>query len=453
MDEQNIRLMELQPGRSWDRPRSPIPPLEQTEREIEQRLAAVAPQRERVFAAIDAMRDRIVACLQGLVRIPSVNPGDFPTPDDRFEKDLADHVSGEMLALGMEVRQIEPAPRRTSVLGRRRGTAGDRSLLFYAHLDTVPFGDPAEWTYPPLSATLADGKVWGRGAKDCKLGLAAALTALRAFEDAEIRLAGDLQIVAPADEEMGGQWGIAQMIAQDMIKADWAIYGEGMPDFITIGHRGMMNLKITTHGVTAHTARKHLGQNAILKMCRLAPRIDAIEFTRWQPHPVVPAGPVASANVVRGGFKENVVPDRCSLTVDVRFPPGCHHQPLVDEVRAAIEQAQREFPYLGEVDLELVNIARPSFVDPDEPLVRYMQRVASEVQGRQVEARGMLATSDSRWILLDAGIPVVNFSMGNVSGHRPNEWAGVEDLIANTKIYALIALALLGPDHARRTRS
>lgn len=444
MTAEHIRLMELQPGRRWERPAPPIPPVDQTRAEIERRLAAIAPQRQQVFAAIAAMRDQIVACLQRLVQIPSVNPGNNATPEDRYEKDLADYVAQELRGLGMEVRQIEPAPRRASVLGRLPGRASERSLLFYAHLDTVPVGDMAEWTYPPFSATLADGRIWGRGAKDCKLGMAAALMAARALREAGVRLQGDLQIVAPADEEMGGQWGIAQMVDAGMIKADWAVYGEGVPEEVTIGHRGMMNLQITTRGRTTHTARKNLGENAILKMCKLAPRIDALEFTGWQEHPVVPGGPVASANLIRGGIKENVVPDRCTLTVDLRFPPGVPYEEMVNQVRAAIALAQQEFPDLGQVDLELTNLARPSFINPDEPLVLYMRRAASEVQGREVGARGMVATSDSRWILLDADIPIVNFSMGNDSGHRPNEWAGVEDLVQNTKIYALLALMLLG---------
>ena len=142
--EQNVRLMELEPGRVWDRPIPPIPPLEQTEGEIEQRLQAIAPQRKQVFAAIDGMRDEIVVCLQQLVRIPSINPGDNPGPDERYEQELAEYVAGELRGLGMQVQTIEPAPRRTSVLGRLPGERSDRSLLFYAHLDTVPLGDPAD---------------------------------------------------------------------------------------------------------------------------------------------------------------------------------------------------------------------------------------------------------------------------------------------------------------------
>ena len=439
----NIRLMELEPGRAWQRS-FVVPPPEQTRAEVERRLSEIDDRRRAAVQVIDAARDEIVECLRSLVQIPSVNPGDHPAPDDRFEHELAQYVAAQLSDLGMQVQSIEPAPRRTSVLGRLPGRSGSHSLLLYAHLDTVPTGDPSEWRYPPFSATIAEDRIWGRGAKDCKLGLAAAIMAVRLLQRAGIQLEGDLQIVAPADEEMGGQWGIAQMINRGMLRADWAIYGEGTPDKVTIGHRGMLNIQVTTRGKTAHTAQKDLGSNAILKMCRLAPRLEALEFTGWQPHAVVPGGPVASANIIRGGMKENVVADRCTVTYDVRYPPGVHYQTLVDQIKAEIGRAQQEFPELGEVDVEVSNIGRPSFVDPDHPLVHYVTAASSEILDQPVEARGMLATSDSRWILLDAGIPVVNFSMGNDSGHRPNEWAGIQDLIDNTKIYALAALLLIG---------
>ncbi len=414
----------------------PLPPVEQTEATIQHRLAAIAEARAQVFALIERDRDDAIELLRAMVRIPSVNPS------DGFEQEMARYTAQVMRELGMEVLEVETAPRRGNALGKLRAGEGP-SLLFYAHLDTVPVGAPSEWTYPPFSATVAEGRIWGRGAKDCKLGLAAAIMAVRALREAGLPLRGEVQIVAAADEEMGGHLGIARLIDRGLIHADYAIYGEGTPDRITIGHRGWVNLRLTTRGRTAHTAAKTHGVNAILQMCRLAPVIDALDFPDWQPHPVVPYPPVASVNVIQGGFKANVVPDRCSITVDVRFPPGMTHQTILARVQAVLAELQALDPPLGPVDIELTNLARPSYVEPDEPLVHYVARAVAEVTGAQPRAIGMPATSDSRWILLDAGIPIVNFSMGNDSGHRPNEWCGIQDLIDNVKIYALASMLLL----------
>jgi succinyl-diaminopimelate desuccinylase len=414
----------------------PIPPAAETEAAIAARLAEVDEARRAVFAVIDQQREQTIELLREMVRIPSVNPS------DGFEQEMAAYSARAMRELGMAVEEVETAPRRGSALGKLRFADGP-SLLFYAHIDTVPVGDPSEWTYPPFAATIADGRIWGRGAKDCKLGLAAALQAIRALRDTGAPVRGEAQIAAVADEEMGGHLGIAQLIDRGMIHADYAIYGEGYPNRVTIGHKGWVNLKLTTRGRTSHTAAKSRGVNAILSMCRLAPIIEELSFPGWEPHPVVASPPVASVNVIQGGFKVNVVPDRCAITVDVRYPPGMTHETVLGRVQEVLAEARARDPAIGEVDVELTNLARPSFVQPDEPLVRWMSRAVQAVTGVDPRPEGMEATSDSRWILLDAGVPIVNFSMGNDSGHRPNEWCGVEDLIQNVKIYALMCLLLL----------
>jgi succinyl-diaminopimelate desuccinylase len=434
MDEQQARLIEL--DREWTRQVPPIPPAAETEAAIAARLAEVDEARRAVFAVIDQQREQTIELLREMVRIPSVNPS------DGFEHEMAAYSARAMRELGMAVEEVETAPRRGSALGKLRFADGP-SLLFYAHIDTVPVGDPSEWTYPPFAATIADGRIWGRGAKDCKLGLAAALQAIRALRDTGAPVRGEAQIAAVADEEMGGHLGIAQLIDRGMIHADYAIYGEGYPNRVTIGHKGWVNLKLTTRGRTSHTAAKTRGVNAILSMCRLAPIIEELSFPGWEPHPVVASPPVASVNVIQGGFKVNVVPDRCAITVDVRYPPGMTHETVLGRVQEVLAEARARDPAIGEVDVELTNLARPSFVQPDEPLVRWMSRAVQAVTGVDPRPEGMEATSDSRWILLDAGVPIVNFSMGNDSGHRPNEWCGVEDLIQNVKIYALMCLLLL----------
>lgn len=430
---QDPRLMEL--GATHDRTFPVERPRADVEREVADRLATLKAERDAVCTLIDERKDDIVSCLQELVRIPSVNP----SPEG--EKPLADYVARLMREMDMEVQQIEPLPTRVSNLGVLAGTRRDRSLLYYAHLDTVAAGDESEWRFPPFSAEVADGRVWGRGTKDCKLGMAAALMAIHMIREAGIRLAGDIQLVTPADEEAGGYWGLAQMVSRGMIKADWAIYGEGRPDSITIGHRGNAKIDVTTHGKTAHTAWKNLGDNAILKMCEIAPAIDQLEYHGWKPHPIIPGGVTGSVNLVRGGVGENVVPDRCTITVDIRFPPGVNAEMILDNIHSAISRVQSVSSQ--DVTVTLRRYGRPSYVPKDLPLVIYMQRTVEAITGRYPVAEGMEASSDSRWLVLDAGIPTVNFSMGNSSGHMPNEWAGIQDLLDTTKVYATMALLLL----------
>lgn len=439
--EGNFRCVELEMDWNVTRPAPPRP--EATAAEVERAMREVREAREQVFSEIDRMRDDAVEFFRSIVKIPSVNPS------DEWEKPLADYLAREFRSMGMDVDQIEPEPGRVSNVARLKGAGGKaRSLLFNSHLDTVPAGDESAWRFPPFSATVHEGKIFGRGAKDCKLGIAASVMALRAIQNCRIRLKGDTLVSTTADEETGGHLGIHKLIEAGLIKADWAVYGEGMPDKITIGHKGLLQLRITTRGVTAHTARKPAAVNAILKMNRIVPAIDSLYVPGVEPHPVVPGFPVASVNMISGGFKENVIPDRCSIVVDIRFPPTCTVRQIMDEVNRRLDSIRCTDAHLGGTHIDPVEplvVARASSISPEEPVVKFLQACVGEVLGTRPSAQGMEATSDSRWILLDAGIPVANYSLGNESGHSPNEYVGIEDYIRNIKVYALMALASCRP--------
>lgn len=437
-----LGLEELE--RSWDVPRFPAPPPAETEARLDRRWAETTQLREKISAEVDRRAGEWHELLADLVRIPSVNPS------EAGERAMADRVAEHMTALGMSVRQHEPVPNRVSNLATLTGTHSREpmlpNLLYYGHLDTVPPGTAENWTYPPFSATIADGRMWGRGTKDCKLGIVSALAATRVLQDLGIELAGDFLMVTPADEEAGGHRGIASMIDAGWLEGVAAcIYGEGQPNRVTVGAHGNFQFKVVVKGKSSHTARKHLGTNAILRALDVARAIDTIAFDDFVPHDVVPGMPTASVNLISGGYKINVVPDRCELHVDLRYPPN--YTPAMAEatVRASLD-GLRKRPELHDLDydLETMSLARPYYIPPGHPLALAMARCARETTGSDPVIEGNVASSDARWICLDAEIPVVSFAHGNQSGHQPNEYVDLDAIVANVKSYALLTLLMLG---------
>lgn len=431
--EDNIRLLEME--RSWPTEPLPLSPALDIDRLAEQTKV----EKQKVFAIIDEMRDEAIALLQDLVRIRSVNPS------TNFEKELADFVADKMRELNMEVRQIEPVPNRVSNLAIFRGTEGEKTLLVNSHLDTVPEGSLEEWTVPPFDAQIVGDRLIGRGSKDCKLGMAASIVALAAIQRAGVTLHGNYMITTTADEESGGAYGIAHLIDKGWVKADYCIYAEGWPERLTIGARGLCHVEITVRGKTSHTSTKNLGINAIVKMAQVIKAIDSMTFTNWQPHPIVPGNPTASVNIIKGGFKENVIPDRCSIIVDIRFLPGMTIQGVLNDVERVLDKLRAHDPFLGglDVSVKVLSVGRPVFTSPDDPFVKVMAKAVSDVTGNIPYAAGMVASSDARWIVHDAAIPTIMFSMGNDTAHVPNEYVLLEHYIDNIKIYAETALMLL----------
>lgn len=182
-------------------------------------------ERKHISEAIERWlqnhKEEAVSLVQSLVQIPSVN---HPPIGNEFE--YQQYFANHLQALGAQVDQydLRDVPgliehpqymdgrkydNRPNVIGRFVGSAADsataqgRSLLFSGHADTVYEGVES-WTYPPFSGTIADGKLYGRGAYDMKGGMAAALMAIRCVRELCIPLSGDIWVESVVDEEHGG---------------------------------------------------------------------------------------------------------------------------------------------------------------------------------------------------------------------------------------------------------
>src|SRR4030095_14218426 len=211
----------------------------------------------------------VTTTLTDLVRTRSINPrfADEASPSD--EREIATRVGAMMRALGMEIAEYEPEPGRVSVVGRLRGTGGGRSLLLYGHIDTVGVAAMPE----PFSATIRDGKLYGRGAYDMKGGVTACLATVKALRDAGVALRGDVVVACVADEEVASI-GMAEVLKH--VRTDAAVVTEATELRVCLAHRGFSWIEVETSGLAAHGSRFDLGIDAKLRLGRFLARLDTL---------------------------------------------------------------------------------------------------------------------------------------------------------------------------------
>ena len=101
-----------------------------------------------------------------------------------------------------------------------------------------------------------------------------------------------------------------------------------------MAQKGLLILHIHAHGRTAHAARAHLGENAILKAARDIQRLDAYAFDRADPFL---GKPTLTVTVIEGGKARNVVPNLCSFFVDIRTTPAYTHEEIIDLMADLLE--------------------------------------------------------------------------------------------------------------------
>jgi acetylornithine deacetylase/succinyl-diaminopimelate desuccinylase-like protein len=225
-----------------------------------------------------ALAGEVVELLRDLIRIDTSNPPGNETP-------AAELLAERLTEAGAECELVGPDPERLNLVARLRGAGTGPSVLLMAHTDVVPA--PAHnWTVPPFEGVLADGRVIGRGAADMKGELAARTTALAALARSGEPPAGDVVLVAEADEErntagVGLSWLVRER--PDLIRTEYALNEGGgilleLADgrrvvTVSVGEKVVGSLRIRVHGTAGHASIPDGADNPLR---HVATAIDAL---------------------------------------------------------------------------------------------------------------------------------------------------------------------------------
>ena len=237
-----------------------------------------------------------VQLLKKLIATPSVS---------RNEKDAADIMEQTIRSYGFEPQReannlwiIDPH------YDESRPT-----LLLNAHIDTVK--PVASWSRDPFSPDVEDGVLYGLGSNDCGGGLCSLLQIFRMLT--EKPQSYNLIYLASAEEEVSGKDGITRALPL-LPHIDLAIVGEPTGMNPAVAEKGLMVLDVIAHGKSGHAARNE-GVNAIYEA------LDDMRWIRDYKFEKVSEflGPTKmTLTVVNAGTQHNVIPDKCTMLVDIR---------------------------------------------------------------------------------------------------------------------------------------
>jgi acetylornithine deacetylase len=379
-------------------------------------------------------RDYLVRTLAELVRTPSINPA-F-SGGTTHERAVAAYVRAAMDALGMETHAHEPAPGRVSVVGRLRGTGGGRSLMLYAHHDTVGIeGMPDPW-----SAEVRDGRMYGRGAYDMKCGLAASLAAAKTIVEDGAPLAGDLLIVSVADEEE------ASLGMMDVLRhhtADAAVVTEPTELTMVVAHKGFAWIEVETTGRAAHGSGYQVGIDANMHMGRVLARLEALgaRLVASPPHPVV-GPPSLHAATLQGGTGWSTYAASSRLQIERRTIPGETEQDVLAQVQAIVDALAEEDPAFR-ATVRLVLARQAWEARADSAITGIVGEAARAVLGRAPERVGAPYWMDTS-LLGAAGIDAIVLGPTGEGAHAAVEWVDLESVHQTAEILARAAREFCG---------
>lgn len=139
--------------------------------------------------------EQVVDLLSAMVKIPSVAAKEGQVAD-LIETFLAPELKAGLI----KRERISYAPGRDNLVLTIGNPNAQRWLGVDGHMDVVDPGNVNKWQFPPFSAHVEDGKLYGRGATDMKSGLAAAVVAFK--QAAHEKLDHGIQLMATVGEEV-----------------------------------------------------------------------------------------------------------------------------------------------------------------------------------------------------------------------------------------------------------
>ena len=357
------------------------------------------------------------------------------TTSEDGELAAAEVIAAEFARFGVESEIDSWDSNRANIIARVKSSRQKAGLLFACHHDVVGPGQ-ASWQYPPFGAVEADGKIYGRGSTDMKGGISAAVTAICGIVDSGTKLQGDIIFVAAAGEETdsaGAQRFIDGSERQDNLAG--VVIPEPTDFTIVTAHRGMLWLEVNTSGKSAHGSTPELGINAITSMRHFLDGLEKYDISA-KSHELLGRCSM-SVNTIVGGKTLNVVPDKCTVGIDIRTIPGADHQNIVADIKGIFEKLKSENSQF-EADVSIIRQVQSMETDRNSDFVREFCSSLGITETHAID----FTTDGPHFASL--GAPVVIFGPGKPSlCHKPDEYIEIADVEKASRCYKKIIMHFL----------
>ena len=444
------------------------------------------PSLQNLIDQVDQLTQEIVELEQALVRITSVNTGYMPTGN---ETKVAKFIKNWLENEGLDSQILARDSKRGNIVSVYPGKNEHTKLMLMSHTDVVPVENQEKWVHEPFGAEIESGRIYGRGASDCKALLTSQLMAMAILKRNNIQIQNGLRLVSGADEEHGGRWGFGWLSEKhpEALESDYAVnegggtpveIGNSLTYLLGTGEKGRMEVKITFRGESTHASIPWTGKNASFALGNALKSIEQYRPTLDTSLPVfehlnnfaIEGRPdpttidsvitkleslnpnlasllkalsrmVITPTIIRGGIKSNSVPETFELICDVRTLPFQDEKYVRNQLHQILEN-------IDGVEYEIDYMSVPNSSPFDTPLFHAIKRAQGlaiqrdDIQWVPAISNGF---TDSRFTR-NLGIITYGFSGSHPDDdpvlsrvHGTDESVGIASLVSATK--CMIALA------------
>jgi putative selenium metabolism hydrolase len=386
-----------------------------------------------IYEKAEIYKSEMSAFLRDMIKIPS---------ESCNEKDVILRIKEEMEKVGFDRVEIDSMGNVLGYIGQ-----GSRLIAMDAHIDTVGVGDKNLWNYDPFDGFEDDEIIIGRGASDQEGGMASMVYAGKIIKDLKLEDDYTLLITGTVQEEDCDGLCWQYLIEKELIKPEFVVITEPTSLNIYRGHRGRMEIKVSTHGVSCHGSAPERGDNAIYKM---APIINELKelHNNLKNDPFLGKGSLTVSEIFFSSPSRCAVADGCSISVDRRLTAGETYEFALEQIRnlesvKAVGATVEMYDYKRPSYTGLVYPTKSYFptwvLEEDHQACQTLVKAYRELFNKEPLVDKWTFSTNAVSIMGRFGIPCIGFGPGHEDqAHAPDERTWKDELVKAAAMYAAI---------------
>jgi len=407
-------------------------------------------QNQSMFSEIEKIKNEMTQTLMELINIPAIAPENGGEGELKKAEKLMEILEalgfGRIERFDVEDRRVS-SKKRPNIVAYYYGESNSGRLWIITHLDVVPPGEESLWTVTkPFTPKIEEGRIYGRGSEDNGQSLVASVFAVKALKNLGIKPKITVALAFVADEEQGSKYGIQHLIKQGLFKKDDLIIvpdgGNENGSFIEIAEKSALWLRIRTTGRQVHASRPHQGLNAHRVGMEYALTLDQLLHKKYSLRDEYfdpPESTFEPTKKEKNVDAVNIVPGEDLSYFDCRVLPNYNLEEILGDFYSLAEEFHQKTGATIKIELLQKSVA-PKPTDANSKIVSMLKEAIKEVRGVEPKVGGIGGGTCAAFFR-QIDVPAVVWSTIDETAHQPNEYAKIENIVNDAKIYAFLMTA------------
>ena len=404
---------------------------------------------QTIFRQVEQLKSEMTEALTRLIRIPAVAPENGGDGEQRKAEKLAEILEtvgfDRIERFDAEDSRVSSG-KRPNIVAYLHGQSNLESLWIVTHMDVVPAGEETLWTVTkPFEPKFTDERVYGRGSEDNGQSLVASIFAAKALKQSGLKPKRNLALAFVADEEQGSTYGIQHLIAKGLFgKKDLIVVPDGGNEdgsFIEIAEKSILWFRVRTVGKQAHGSLPNKGLNANRVGMQAALALDHRLHEKYSLKDAyfdVPESTFEPTKKEKNVDAVNIVPGEDVSYFDCRILPNYDLDEVEAEIKGVLAEVERKTGATLKLEV-LQKQTAPKTLNGNSAIATLLKKTIKETRG--IDARvGGIGGGSCAAFFRKTGIPAVVWSTVDDVAHQPNEYAKVENMVADAKVFAVLAM-------------